>query len=236
LGGARGGFSITRRRALIAAPVVVLIAVGLALLLWPDEPKPAPRAAAVRVEPNAPLPLRVERPEPKRRPKPKPKREPKRDLKIRIDRNAASPIAVTVPSVGISAPVIPLGLQSNGEIEVPSDFSDAGWREAGPEPGERGAAMMTAHVDSRSSGPAAFYSLKNVERGSDIRVRRKDGSTVVFTAERMEVVPKDNFPTSRVYGRTRLPTLRLVTCGGPFNSAERHYRDNIIVYATRKPS
>jgi len=234
LGSARGGFSITRRRALIAAPVVVIIAVGLALLLWPDEPKPAPRVAAVRVDPNPPLPLRVE-PEPRRRPKPKPKPEPERDLRIRIDRNAASPIAVSVPSVGISAPVIPLGLQSNGEIEVPSDFSDAGWREAGPEPGERGAAMMTAHVDSRS-GPAAFYTLKNVERGNEIRVRRKDGSTVVFSAQRVETVAKDSFPTRRVYGKTSLPTLRLVTCGGPFNSATRHYRDNIIVYATRKPS
>jgi len=219
---------------LIAAPVVVLIAVGIVFLLWPAEPKPAPRAA-VTVDPNPPLPLRVERPEPERRPKPRPKPRPKRDLRVRIDRNAASPIAVSVPSVGISAPVIPLGLKPNGKLKVPTDYSEAGWRENGPEPGERGAAMMTAHVDSRSS-PAAFYTLKNVEPGNDIRVRRKDGSTVTFSAQRVETVAKDSFPTRRVYGKTRLPTLRLVTCGGPFNSGTGHYRDNIIVYATRKPS
>ena len=54
--------------------------------------------------------------------------------------------------------------------------------------------------------------------------------------ERTEWVPKTGFPSQRVYGRRRLPTLRLVTCGGPINEATCHYRDNLIVYATRKPS
>jgi hypothetical protein len=54
--------------------------------------------------------------------------------------------------------------------------------------------------------------------------------------DRTEWVAKTGFPTQRVYGKTRLPTLRLVTCGGPFNEATGHYRDNLIVYATRKPS
>ena len=84
--------------------------------------------------------------------------------------------------------------------------------------------------------PAAFYRLRNVRAGTDIKVRRKDGTTVSFTAERSEWVDKDNFPTQRVYGRTRLPTLRLVTCGGAFDSASGHYEKNLIVYATRKPS
>jgi hypothetical protein len=144
-------------------------------------------------------------------------------------------VAVYVPSGGVSAPVIPLGLQPNGKLEVPKDFSAAGWREAGPEPGERGAAMITAHVDSKS-GPAAFYGLRRVRPGDDIEVRRSDGSGVTFVAERIEAVPKDAFPTRRVYGKTRLPTLRLVTCGGSFDASVGHYRDNVIVYATRKPS
>jgi hypothetical protein len=47
---------------------------------------------------------------------------------------------------------------------------------------------------------------------------------------------EDRLSHAAVYGKTRLPTLRLVTCGGPFNEATGHYRDNLIVYATRKPS
>ena len=158
-----------------------------------------------------------------------------RPRRVRVERSAPRPVSVSVPSVGISAPVIPLGLRRNGSLEVPRDYSEAGWRKGGPEPGERGAALIAGHVDSRR-GPAAFYRLRQVGRGSVIKVRRADGSTVSFVAQRTERVSKDGFPTRRVYGATRLPTLRLVTCDGRFDTASGHYSDNLIVYATRAAS
>ena len=228
------------RRALVAVPLVLVLAGVAALLLWPSEPKTKPAARVIvpaAATPPPPLAWEPPPPKPKKkkpRSKPKPVRKP-RPTEIRIDKRAASPIAVSVPSAGITAPTIPLGLKSNGKIEVPKDYSEAGWREGGPEPGERGAAFITAHVASKA-GPGAFKRLSEVSAGDDIKVRRKDGTTVTFTAERSEQVSKNNFPTERVYGDTRLPTLRLVTCGGMFDSGSGHYTDNLIVYATRKPS
>ncbi|MDQ4130605.1 MAG: class F sortase, partial [Actinomycetota bacterium] len=46
-----------------------------------------------------------------------------------------------------------------------------------------------------------------------------------------ERVAKEAFPTARVYGNTPGPELRLITCGGVFDSTSGHYRDNVIVYA-----
>ena len=229
---------------MIAAPLIALLAAVPALLLWPSEPKTAAPQTIVPAAATPPLPLAWEpsppKPKSKSKPKEKPKEKPKRvekprPTKVRIDRRAANPVSVSVSSAGISAPTIALGLKSNGKIEVPKDFSQAGWREGGPEPGERGAAMITAHVDSRT-GPGAFLKLDEVSRGDEIDVRREDGTTVTFVTERTEQVPKTSFPTERVYGDTRLPTLRLVTCGGSFDSGSGHYRDNVIVYATRKAS
>jgi hypothetical protein len=34
-----------------------------------------------------------------------------------------------------------------------------------------------------------------------------------------------------VYGNTPDPQLRLITCGGAFDSTTGHYLDNLIVYA-----
>lgn len=216
-----------------------MLAVAAAALLWPAERQPAPKRAIVAAAPTPPPPLAYREPEPKPKKRPKPKPKPvereERPKKVRIDRRAAPPVSVSVRSVGIAAPTIPLGLRKDGTLEVPKNFSKAGWRVGGPEPGERGAAMITAHVDSKA-GPAAFYELRSVSPGDEIDVRRRDGTTVTFVAERSERVPKDDFPTQRVYGKTRLPTLRLVTCDGSFNDASGHYRDNLIVYATRKAS
>lgn len=39
---------------------------------------------------------------------------------------------------------------------VPEDYWEAGWWSGGPEPGERGAAVIAGHVGSKN-GPAIFY-------------------------------------------------------------------------------
>ena len=117
-------------------------------------------------------------------------------------------------------------------METPDDWDKTGWYEPGNEPGERGPAVITGHVDS-TSGPAVFYRLRELRRGNLIRVRRADGSVVRFRVEGLERWPKATFPTRRVFGRTSTSTLRLVTCGGSFDASSGHYRDNTIVYAAR---
>lgn len=102
----------------------------------------------------------------------------------------------------------------------------------GPEPGERGAAVIASHVDSKS-GPAIFYELDQLETGDKVLVERVDGSVVSFAVVGMERHSKDDFPTQRVYGPTSAPTLRLVTCSGDFNEGTGHYEDNTIVFLGR---
>jgi hypothetical protein len=38
-------------------------------------------------------------------------------------------------------------------------------------------------------------------------------------------------PTERIWTPTSRPLLRLITCGGSFDHATGHYRENLIVYA-----
>ncbi|NKZ05760.1 class F sortase [Actinomadura latina] len=142
------------------------------------------------------------------------------------------PVRVGVPSIGVRAPLIGLGLDAGGSVQVPSAGrpDEAGWYERGPAPGERGAAVLLGHVDSKK-GAAVFYDLGRLRPGDRVEVTRADGRTAGFTVESVERVAKDRFPTSRVYGPLDYAGLRLVTCGGAFDWRHRSYRDNIIVYA-----
>jgi hypothetical protein len=47
----------------------------------------------------------------------------------------------------------------------------------------------------------------------------------------LAAVPKDQFPSERVYRPTPDAELRLITCGGDFDPGRLSYRDNIVVYA-----
>jgi hypothetical protein len=86
-------------------------------------------------------------------------------------------------------------------------------------------------VDS-TRGPAVFYRLRELRPGDEIDITRADRSSVRFVVERTAQYLKTRFPTDEVYYPTLTPALRLVTCGGQFDFATRHYRSNIIVFAT----
>jgi hypothetical protein len=150
----------------------------------------------------------------------------------KVDLHAAPPRQIQIRAIGVSAPVIPLGLNRDGTMQTPRAWGKTGWYKPGPEPGERGPAVITGHVDS-TTGPAVFYKLRALRPGDVIRIRRADRSVVRFRVQRVERWPKAEFPTRRVYGPTRGAVLRIVTCSGNFDSSTGHYVDNTIVYASR---
>ena len=63
---------------------------------------------------------------------------------------------------------------------------------------------------------------------------RADGRLASFRVDAVRRYSKHAFPTALVYGNTNYAALRLITCGGPFDSATGSYEDNIIVWASLK--
>jgi sortase (surface protein transpeptidase) len=142
------------------------------------------------------------------------------------------PIALDIPSIGVhTRTVVRLGRLADGGLEVPADFDTPGWYEPGPAPGQFGPAVIAGHVDSKR-GPAVFYRLGALRPGASVRVTRQDGAVATFRVDRVARYPKNRFPTMQVYGNvTRRAELRLITCGGRFNSATGHYVDNTVAFA-----
>ncbi len=146
------------------------------------------------------------------------------------------PTRIFIKSVWINARIDQVGLARDGSVETPSyeGADNAAWYRHGPSPGETGPAVILGHVDSKKDR-AVFFELRRVKPGAGIEVTRADGGKAVFKVDSVEQFPKAAFPTERVYGPTRNPTLRLVTCGGRYNPATEDYSDNIIVFATLAP-
>jgi sortase (surface protein transpeptidase) len=154
------------------------------------------------------------------RPEPKP-----RELSPQL----ADPAIVSVPAVNISAKLQPLHLGTEGRLVAPK-YGIAGWYAAGPEPGEPGAAVIAGHVDSKV-GPDTFYNLRQITIGEHILVGLTDGSKLMFRVVDIKQFPVDNFPSTKVYGHTRKPELRLITCAGDYDHSAGHYKDNLVVFA-----
>ncbi|MEV1000224.1 class F sortase [Nonomuraea sp. NPDC050202] len=144
--------------------------------------------------------------------------------------DVADPVRLRIPAIKLSTRVIPLRLDAKGRLVAPTAFDRVGWNRSGPEPGEKGVAVIAGHVDS-ATGPAVFYRLRQLREGDRIHVDRADGSTVTFRVGRLARYPKSRIPDKEVYGPAPGAQLRLITCGGTFDHARRSYRDNVIVFA-----
>ena len=57
--------------------------------------------------------------------------------------------------------------------------------------------------------------------------------TATFRVTRSDRHPQAQFPTERVYGKTRRSELRLITCTGPADASGRRSLDNLIAFAPK---
>ena len=146
------------------------------------------------------------------------------------------PVSLTIPLIGVKTNLITLGLAPGGSMQVPSSFTVAGWFTGSPRPGAVGSSIIVGHVDGRVGSTEArgvFFRLNTLKAGDDVFVKRADGTTAEFRVTEVQTYLKDHFPTQTVYGPTPDAELRLITCGGAFDSVTRHYLSNIVVYATQ---
>jgi hypothetical protein len=148
-----------------------------------------------------------------------------------LDRSA--PTKIVIPSINLRAWLDTVGLRPDGAIETPpyERAHRAAWYRLGPAPGERGAAVLVGHVDSKKA-VAVFWYLTRIVPGDEIQVTREDGRTALFTVTSIEEFTKAAFPTARVYADTDAPHLRLVTCGGRWDPVRGEYPSNVVVFAT----
>jgi LPXTG-site transpeptidase (sortase) family protein len=159
------------------------------------------------------------------------KQSPVKQRPVKPPVSRSLPTRITIPAIGVDAPVVTVGVQA-GTVGAPplANRNLAGWFTGTVTPGQDGPALLDGHVNT-TAGPSVFANLKNLKPGDRIFVYRHDGSRIPFRATWIQAVSKTAFPWDAVLRTTPGPTLRLVTCGGPFNYSSGHYTDNVIVYA-----
>jgi len=156
------------------------------------------------------------------------------DLSGLSAQQSTPPTRLSVPSLGIEIPVDPVGVQADGQMEIPPLAERAGWYRFGAAPAdEQGTTVIAAHVDSvASAGLGPFGKLRDLAVGAEVTVELADGTTARFTVDDVRRVPKTDVAWEEIFVRGGDPRLVLITCGGRWQPEQRHYSDNVIVSAT----
>jgi sortase (surface protein transpeptidase) len=124
-----------------------------------------------------------------------------------------------------------LGIQADGQVQVPTTTRVVGWYRYGVTPGQVGSAVILGHVDSYL-GPGVFFDLKMLKAGDPLNLTLADGTHARFIVTEVVQYLKTSFPDKSVYGTHGTSrSLQLVTCGGVFDHATGHYLSNVVVYS-----
>lgn len=141
------------------------------------------------------------------------------------------PARVRIPAIGVDAPIVALGVDRDGLMEIPENVDDVGWYRHGPGAGGPGSSVLAAHIDSAGQGPGVFFRLGTLGRGDLIEVSDTEGNWQTFVVRAVETIPKDELALDRVFAREGDPVLTLITCGGGFSRSLGSYDSNVVVVA-----
>jgi len=144
------------------------------------------------------------------------------------------PMRLIIPSVAIDAPVEEVGTQANADLATPTQnpWQDVGWYDQGPQPGERGSAVMDGHLDRPGGFPAVFWRLRDVHVGDEVLVRNSLGETIRFRVTRIELFPPQDAPIQDIFGNWGGTYLNLITCAGDWIPSQHQTNLRLVVYTS----
>ena len=214
---------------LVAALILGLISAACGGDSPPPEPEPTPTPAPTEAAP--PPQAATATPAPATTPTPPP---PTATIPVPSPTPTPEPepydgelVAMRLPSLGVEAPIEPIGLiEGRNKLDVP-EWDNIGWYHIYDKPGFGTNSLYSAHKDFWPDKRGPFYELTEIEHGDQIVVVMDDGREYVYEVFFMERYTRDDIPMYDLIWphKARNPELlrpegeewiTLYTCGGDF--------------------
>jgi LPXTG-site transpeptidase (sortase) family protein len=137
-----------------------------------------------------------------------------------------------IPTIGVDAPVEPVGVLPGGELNVPqkNQWTGVGWYKDGPMPGQSGSAIIDGHLDRPGGVPAVFWRLHQLRRGDKVMIVGTQGQMRSFQVMQLQTYRPDAAPLEKIYGDTSGAYLNLITCAGRWISSRHQTAERLVVF------
>ena len=137
------------------------------------------------------------------------------------------PRYLTIEKLGIkNSRILPMGVNTKGELDTPNNIFDVGWYEGSDKPGEGGTMM----IDGHNGGPhvyGVFKKLPELANGDIIQVERGDGAIFKYAVvENVAVALSDSNKYMGTAARSPEPgkeSVTLISCTGEWSQAQGTY-------------
>lgn len=139
------------------------------------------------------------------------------------------PVRLTIPAININATVEHVGVNPEGEMEVPSNAINVGWFTLGSRPGEKGSAVISGHFDSQNDEVGVFANLHKLKKGDKLYAEDSKGISTIFVVKESRIY--DPGYAEDVFTRSDGTYLTLITCDGVWDGDTKSYSKRLVVFA-----
>lgn len=137
------------------------------------------------------------------------------------------PRYLTIEKLGVAkSRILPMGVNTDGELNTPNNIFDVGWYEGSGKPGE-GKTMM---IDGHNGGPhvyGVFKNLPSLAEGDIIEIERGDGAKFKYrVVENVAVDLNDSDGYMATAARSPEPgkeSVTLISCTGEWSQSQGTY-------------
>jgi hypothetical protein len=142
------------------------------------------------------------------------------------------PVRLVIPAIGVDAAIQSVGLfwNGNGEMGIPTNFTDVAWYNGGPRPGMPGSAVIDGHLDGKNVKEAVFYDLGKLQPGDLVDVIDASGTMLQFRVVRLATYAYNATTTDIFSGDASKVDLNLITCAGDWLKSQKLYNERVVVF------
>jgi len=148
---------------------------------------------------------------------------------------AGAPVSIQVPRIAVDAPIDPMGVLPNGDMQAPEGAVRTGWYKLGPHPGNEGSAVIAGHFGRWKNGEASvFDDLHTLQPGDKVMVRDDAGAIITFVVRQTRVFGRDDDAKAIFVSNDGKAHLNLITCQGTWEASKKTYSDRLVVFTDRE--
>jgi LPXTG-site transpeptidase (sortase) family protein len=145
------------------------------------------------------------------------------------------PVRLKIPKINVDAALEPVGLTSQGAVDVPKGPANAGWFDLGPRPGEKGSSVIDGHFGWWKNGTqAVFDNLDKLRKGDKVYIEDETGATITFVVRESRMY-NPNADATDVFGSNDGKVhLNLITCDGVWDKVAKGYSQRLVVFTDKE--
>jgi hypothetical protein len=136
---------------------------------------------------------------------------------------------VSIPTIGTSAPIVRVGVDSGGQMVIPPNAQQVAWLDQGVVPPSTNNTVLAGHV-TWAGVPGAFHRIGDLLPG-DMIVLTVGARRLVYRTTWVCEVPRTSDLAARIMGSTDLPSVTLITCAGSWDAGAGTHSDRIVARA-----